>query len=94
MAPWNVQSDDSIDDALQRYKADKSVRNTYHRVVRDLVYSDDPATMGVPKKGKYAGCFGTHITKSVVLLYRIDYASHRIDLVELGDHKMVYGSDS
>ena len=93
MAPWSVQSDGSIDRALRRYKADKSVRNTYHRVVQDLVYSDDPSTMGVPKRGRHAGCFGTHITKSVVLLYRIDYTSHRIDLLELGDHKTVYGSD-
>ena len=44
-------------------------------------------------KGKYAECFGTHITKSVVLICRIDYASHRTDLVGLGDHKAVYGSD-
>ena len=94
MEPWNVQCDASIDKALHHYRADKAVRSTYHRVVRDLAYSDDPATLGVPKKGKYAGCFGTHITKSVVAIYHINYALHRIDLVELGDHKETYGRDS
>ena len=49
--------------------------------------------MDAPKKEKYAGCFGTHTTKYAVLLCRIDCAPHRIDLVELGDHKTVYGSD-
>lgn len=93
MAPWGVQSDGSIDRALRRYKAGKSVRNACRRAVQDLAYSDDPPTMGVPKRGRHAGCFGTHITKSVVLLYRTGYTSHRIDLLELGDHKTVYGSD-
>ena len=63
--------------------------------MRDLVYSDDPATMCVPKKkGKCAGCFGTHITKSVVVIYHINYALYRIYLVEMGGHKETYGRDT
>lgn len=89
---WNVQNDNSIDKSLRHYSADKAVTNNYYRIVHHMICSDDPATIGVPKKGKYAGCFGAHVTKSVVLIYRIDYASHRIDLLNLGDHKMVYGS--
>lgn len=49
--------------------------------------------MGVPKRGKYRGCLGTHITKSVVIVYRIDYNARRIDLLKMGDHKIVYGKD-
>lgn len=91
LAPWNVQGDDSIDEGLRRCKADKAVRNACHRVVQDLIYSDYPAAMGVPKKGKCLGCFGTHVRKSAVLLCRVDYTARRIDLADMGDHKAVYG---
>lgn len=47
--------------------------------------------MGVPKRGKYSACRGAHITKSVVIVYRIDYDARRIDLLKIGDHKIVYG---
>lgn len=94
MARWKVQSDDSIDKSLRRYKANRPVGDNYAQVVQSLADSDAPETVGVLKKGKYARCFGTHITKSVVLIYRVDYKRHRIDLIELGDHKMVYGKDA
>ena len=94
MAPWNVQNDESLSKSLRRYRADKAVFNNYRRVVQDLIQSDNPASIGVPKKGKHGGCMGTHITKYVVFLYRIDYALHRIDLLRPGGQKMVYGRDS
>ena len=47
--------------------------------------------MGIPKKGRYGGCLGAHITKSVVVVYRIDYAAHRIDMIKMGDHKASTG---
>ena len=94
MTPWNIQNDKSLYKSLLRYRADKAVFNNYRRVVQELIGSDNPSAMGIPKKGKHGGCMGTHITKSVVLLYRINYAAHRIDLLERGDHKMVYWRDS
>ena len=90
---WKIQVGDSVLDSLQYYKADKAVSKGYRHFVKNLAHSDNPASMGVPKKGKYGGCLGVHITKSVVLVYRIDYAARRIDLVNMGDHKKVYGRD-
>ncbi len=93
LVPWTIQESRSIVKSLQYYKADKAVSNNYHRLVDELPHLDNPANMGIPKKGRYSGCIGAHITKSVVVVYRIDHAAHRIDLLKMGDHKMVYGSD-
>jgi len=91
MVTWDVQPSERFYDGIGYYRADKAVINNCRRLASDLACSDNPAAMGVPKKGKYSGCLGTHITKSVVLVYRIDYAARRIDLLDVGDHKRVYG---
>lgn len=93
MALWIIQESKSVVKSLRYYKADKAVSSNYGRFIDELLCIEDPAGMGVPKKGKYKGCIGVHITKSVVVVYRIDYVAHRIDLLKMGDHKMVYGSD-
>ena len=92
-APWRIRPIDAFSKCLRRYKADKSVLANYRRLVEGLARSDNPSSMGIPKKGKYSGCLGTHITKSVVLVYRIDYDARKIDLLGIGDHKTVYGRD-
>lgn len=55
-----------------------------------MTHSDNPASMGVPKKGKYGGCLGTHVTKSVVLACSIDYVARRVGAADLG-YREVYG---
>ncbi len=93
MPPWRIQLSETFLKCLRRYKADKAVFRNCRRFIEDLSFSDNPASLGIPKKGQYGGCLGTHITKSVVLVYSVDYARHKIDLIKIGDHKMVYGSD-
>lgn len=93
MATWNLQPSDRFCDSLWHYRADKAVINNWRHLSASMARSDNPASMGVPKKGRYGGCLGTSITKSVVLVYRIDYAARRIDLLDMGDHKRVYGRD-
>ena len=89
-----IQESASIVKSLQHYRADKAVIKNYRRFVEDLERSNNPEDVGIRKKGKYRHCVGVHITKSVVLVYRIDQAARRIDLLSMGDHKMVYGRDS
>lgn len=93
MAPWRIQLSETFLKCLRRCKADKAVFRNCRRLIEDLSSSDNPASMGIPKKGRYGGCLGTHVTKSVVLVYTVDYVHHKIDLIKIGDHKMVYGSD-
>lgn len=91
--PWSVRLVGSFPKCLRRYKADKAVLDNYRQFIVSLARSDNPASMGVPKRGKYSGCLGTHIAKSVVIVYRIDYDARRIDLLKMGDHKIAYGKD-
>lgn len=93
MTQWTVQPIKQVMDSLRYYKSDKAVFKNYRRFIESLENSDNPAALGVPKKGRYDGCFGTHIAKPVVVVYRIDYPARRIDLLGMGDHKTVYGRD-
>ena len=94
LAPWNIQPSKRVEDSLRYYRADKAVIGNYARLTDGLENSDDPASIGVQKKGRHKGCLGAHVTKSAVLVYRIDYPEHRIDLMWMGDHKKVYRRDS
>lgn len=93
MPPRKVRTSNIFDNYFRRYRADKAVYNNYRRVVEDLAHSNNPASMGIPKKGQLGGCLGTHITKSVVLVYSVDYATHMNELLKIGDHKTVYRKD-
>lgn len=91
MALWNIQESETVREQLEHYRADKAVTRNYLQFINELARSVDLASMGNLKKGRHRGSFGRRITKSVRLVYRICYATRRIDLVNLGDHKMVYG---
>lgn len=93
LEPWNIRPSSKVERHLEHYKADKAVSANFARLVEDLATSSNPASIGVPKKGRHGGCLGTHITKSVVLVYSVDYKAHRIDLIWMGDHKTVNGRD-
>ena len=90
---WSIRESRLVSRRLKRYESDKAVINNYYSIVKTLVHSSNPSSGGVPKKGKYGGVLGTHVTKSVVFVYSIDYAARAIDAVNLGDHKEVYGRD-
>ena len=94
LEPWNIRPSSKVERQLERYKADKAVSANFARlVVEDLASSSNPASMGVPKKGRHGGCLGTHITKSVVLAYSVDYKAYRVDLIGMGDHNTVHRRD-
>ena len=89
--PWSVRLVGAFHKCLRRYKADKAVLSNYRQFIVSLARSDSPASMGVPKRGKYRGCLGAHITKSVVVAYRIDYDARRIDLLKTGTARLCTG---
>lgn len=93
MMRWIVQPSKQVGDSLRRDRSDKAVFKNYRRFIKSLENSVNPAAIGIPKKGRYGGCLGAHITKSVVVIYRVDYPARQIDLLVMGDHKTVYGRD-
>lgn len=88
-----VQPGHSIVKSPRRYRTAKAVIENYRRFVEELKRSGNPEGEGVRKKGRYRYCIGTRLTKSVVFVYRINHAAHKIDLLDMGDHKTVYGRD-
>lgn len=54
---------------------------------------DDPARLGRRKTGRHHNSYGYNLTKSDRLIFRIDYTNKIIILVDIGDHKNVYGGD-
>ena len=68
--------------------------NNLIRVLGDLRDCNDPSIFGERKRQKYKHCYGVHLTKSVSLIYRIDYSSRTVYVLDIGDHKWLYGRDN
>lgn len=92
---WLVQPyDNTIDKKLRRYKANQPLIKNYENFINELKTVDDPATLGESKCGKYKNCRGKHLTKSHSLIYYVDYSKHVVYLIDLDDHKNLYGRDN
>ncbi len=96
MNPWVIQPiDDTIDRKLRKlFKSNSDLIKNYKSFIQELEFVDDPAEIGDRKHGKYKDCFGRHMTKSISLLYAINYAERIVYLVDLDDHKNLYGRDN
>ena len=63
----------------------------YKRAVKDLSGSDDPRTLGKRMRGHLDGCYSCRLTKSYRLLYRVDAHDRIVRLLDMGDHKELFG---
>lgn len=90
---WEVLWDKKFRQCLKKYKRDTKVRKALAECVKVLSAEEDPARLGDRKYGRYAGAYGYNLSKSVRVIYKVDYVAHRVRLVALGDHKEAYGSD-
>ena len=61
--------------------------------MENLMQSADPAGVGERKRGQMHHLYSYRITKSLRLLYFIDRRRGTITLVDLDDHKNLYGKD-
>ncbi|MDE2588805.1 type II toxin-antitoxin system RelE family toxin [Candidatus Nitrosotalea okcheonensis] len=92
---WQIDFDSfSIEKKLKKFKSDKMVITNFKRIVVELANSENPRKMGELKHGRYRYCYGIHVTKSHTLLYRIFEEKKIIQLVDLDDHKNLYGRDN
>ena len=64
------------------------------RVLKDLKDSPNPTKIGERKHGLYANCYGVHITKNHSLVYIYYPEQDLVQLIDLDDHKNLYGRDN
>lgn len=91
---WQIDSSSHIEKKLKRFKLDKAIIEGFKRIIQELANSDDPRLIGEIKHGKYRYCYAIHITKSHSLLYRVFNDEKIIQLIDLDDHKNLYGRDN
>lgn len=92
---WTViPVDDTIDKKLKKYKGNNPLIKNFKNFIKELETTNDPATLGNVKHGQYKNCYGKHMTKSHSLIYAIDYTKFIVYLIDLDDHKNLYGRDN
>jgi addiction module RelE/StbE family toxin len=79
---------------LKKFKSDKAIIEGFSRVLKELKTSPDPTMIGERKHGLYANCYGVHITKNHSLVYMYMPKEDIVILVDLDDHKNLYGRDN
>lgn len=91
---WTIQSaDSSIDKKLKKYRSEKDLIISYRQAITDLTNCDDPTSLDKRKHGKLKFCYSYKLTKSYRLLYRVFRTEKIIQLIDLGDHKELFGRD-
>ena len=86
--------DNTIDKKLKNFKSNKAIIEGYIRVLEELKTTPDPRTIGERKHGIYRNCYAIHITKNHSLLYIYYREQNLVQLIDLDDHKSLYGRDN
>lgn len=92
---WQIEAaDGTINKKLKKFRTDKAIIQGYKRIVGDLAVSDDPRKLGESKHGRYKYCYAIHVSKSHSLVYRVFFAENIVQLIDLDDHKNLFGRDN
>ena len=94
MEPWRVMLNGKTLKALKNFRGNAPVKTGLVEFIEDAKVCDDPSRIGERKKGARRHCYGIHPTKSVSLIYSIDYTSRAVYILDIGDHKRLYGRDN
>ncbi|MDE1725736.1 MAG: hypothetical protein KGH89_00535 [Thaumarchaeota archaeon] len=89
-----IQASPIIDKKLKKFKSNKAVFFGFSRILDELKTTQDPRKIGELKHGIYRYCYGIHVTKSHSLLYRYFSDEDIVQLIDLDDHKNLYGRDN
>ena len=89
-----VDVSDEIWKKLKKFKSDKAIINGFSRILEELRDAPDPTKIGERKHGIYRNCLAIHITKNHSLLYRYFPEQDLLQLIDLDDHKGLYGRDN
>ena len=85
---WNLKRQ------YNKFDKNKDVIKNYKQAIQDLANSQDPIQIGERKHGRYKYCFSYNITKSHRLLYRVFVKENTIQLIDLDDHKNLFGRNN
>jgi mRNA-degrading endonuclease RelE of RelBE toxin-antitoxin system len=92
---WFVQPvDDTTDKKLKKFKGNQRLVKNYKAFISELKTADDPRLLGDLKHGRFQNSFSKHLTKSHSLIYYVDFQKRTVFLIDLDDHKNLYGRDN
>ena len=89
---WDILEDDYFAKKLRRLRSNQEVVDKYKTASADLARSANPEELGDRKRGRLRHLRAYRITKSYRLLYYVDRSENAITMVDLDDHKNIYGS--
>ena len=90
---WEVVTSAKFDKGRAQYSRDKSIGRRLQERLELLPWAKDPGRLGDRKSGRLSGVYSLKISKSIRLLYVVDYDKHQIRLLGMGNHKEMYGRD-
>ena len=94
MRPGHVKLKGKTPKALKNFKGNAPAKAGLAEFIEDAKVCDDPSRIGERKKGAHRYCYGARLAKSVSLVYSVDCASHVVYILDIGDHKRLYGHDN
>lgn len=92
-AKWGLVKSKQYDKHRKRHLHDQAVSEALCERLKSLQNAEDPGRLGGIKLGPLNGVYGAWLSKSVRLLFVVDYGTQVIRLLDIGNHKEVYGRD-
>lgn len=90
-AKWQIRETDEV--LRQFKKLGDQQKKQYREAVKTLANSDDPRKLGTFKRGKKYVAYYYELGRSFRLIYQVINEEMVILLLDVGDHKEVYGKD-
>jgi mRNA-degrading endonuclease RelE of RelBE toxin-antitoxin system len=90
-ARWQIRETDQV--LRQFRKLGDRQKKQYREAIKNLAGSDDPTKLGTFKRGKKYSAYYYELDRSSRLAYRVINEEMVILLLDVGDHKEVYGKD-
>lgn len=90
-AKWQIRETDQV--LRQFKKLGEKQKKQYREAIKTLASSDDPRKLGTFKRGKKYSAYYYELGRSFRLVYQVINDEMVILLLDVGDHKEVYGKD-
>ncbi len=90
-AKWRIRETDQV--LRQFRKLGDQQKKQYREAVKTLANSDDPRKLGTFKRGRKYSAYYYELGRSFRLVYQLINEEMVILLLDVGDHKQVYGKD-
>ena len=89
----DIFEDEYFAKKLRKHRSNKEVIDKYRNASLELARSANPEELGDCKRGRLRYAYACRTTMSCRLPYRADRNEGSIVMVDLDDHKNVYGRD-